>query len=102
MGKRSGAGAGAGAGGGGIGRSAIPATDSYVDGATAGAVGASTETSTSSPLNEETNFVQEIDPSLVQCPHCERRFNEKAADRHIPQVRAKPACVLWSGLHPFG
>ena len=24
------------------------------------------------------------DPSLVQCPHCSRRFNEKAAARHIP------------------
>lgn len=21
----------------------------------------------------------------VQCPHCERRFNEGAADRHIPK-----------------
>ena len=26
----------------------------------------------------------EIDPSLVQCPHCSRRFNDKAAERHIP------------------
>ena len=24
------------------------------------------------------------DPSLIQCPHCQRRFNEKAAERHIP------------------
>jgi uncharacterized C2H2 Zn-finger protein len=24
------------------------------------------------------------DSSLVQCPHCSRRFNEKAAERHIP------------------
>ena len=23
------------------------------------------------------------DPSLVQCPHCGRRFNDKAAERHI-------------------
>lgn len=33
------------------------------------------------------------DPSLIQCPHCLRRFNQKAADRHIPQcqnIQAKP------------
>lgn len=33
------------------------------------------------------------DPSLVPCPHCGRRFNEKAAKRHIPQcnnIKAKP------------
>ncbi|KAG1674593.1 hypothetical protein FOA52_001842 [Chlamydomonas sp. UWO 241] len=33
------------------------------------------------------------DPSLVQCPHCGRRFNEKAADRHIGHcatTKAKP------------
>eukprot|EP00595_Chromulina_sp_UTEXLB2642_P002413 CAMPEP_0196761346 /NCGR_PEP_ID=MMETSP1095-20130614/545_1 /TAXON_ID=96789 ORGANISM="Chromulina nebulosa, Strain UTEXLB2642" /NCGR_SAMPLE_ID=MMETSP1095 /ASSEMBLY_ACC=CAM_ASM_000446 /LENGTH=587 /DNA_ID=CAMNT_0042110753 /DNA_START=13 /DNA_END=1776 /DNA_ORIENTATION=+ len=33
------------------------------------------------------------DPSLIQCPHCERRFNDKAAERHIPlctNIRAKP------------
>ena len=36
------------------------------------------------------------DPSLVQCPHCGRRFNEKAAERHIPQcqnIRAKPSLL---------
>jgi len=33
------------------------------------------------------------DPSLVQCPHCGRRFNENAASRHIPScanTQAKP------------
>mmetsp|Transcript_12300 Transcript_12300/g.28872 ORF Transcript_12300/g.28872 Transcript_12300/m.28872 type:complete len:95 (+) Transcript_12300:575-859(+) len=33
------------------------------------------------------------DPSLVQCPHCSRRFNETAAERHIPkcnEIKAKP------------
>ena len=33
------------------------------------------------------------DPSLVQCPHCFRRFNETAAERHIPKcqdIKAKP------------
>ena len=36
------------------------------------------------------------DPSLVQCPHCGRRFNEKAAERHVPQcqnIRAKPSLL---------
>ena len=34
------------------------------------------------------------DPSLIPCPHCNRRFNEKAAERHIPQCQniiAKPS-----------
>jgi len=33
------------------------------------------------------------DPSLVQCPHCSRRFNATAAERHIPKcndIKAKP------------
>jgi rubrerythrin len=33
------------------------------------------------------------DSSLIPCPHCNRRFNEKAADRHIPlcqSIKAKP------------
>lgn len=33
------------------------------------------------------------DPSLVECPHCLRTFNERAAERHIPHcktARAKP------------
>ncbi len=33
------------------------------------------------------------DLSLVPCPHCGRRFNDKAAERHIPQCKniiAKP------------
>ena len=36
------------------------------------------------------------DSSLVPCPHCGRRFNEKAADRHIPQCQniiAKPSSL---------
>ncbi|ETV97741.1 hypothetical protein H310_09107 [Aphanomyces invadans] len=31
----------------------------------------------------------EIDPSLVQCAYCLRRFNEKAAERHIPHCKEK-------------
>ncbi|KAL3152881.1 Zinc finger C2HC domain-containing protein 1A [Trebouxia sp. C0009 RCD-2024] len=37
------------------------------------------------------------DPSLVLCPHCGRRFNETAAERHIPKcqdIRAKPSRLL--------
>lgn len=33
------------------------------------------------------------DPSLIQCPHCQRRFNETAAERHIPKclsMKTKP------------
>ena len=44
------------------------------------------------------------DPSLVLCPHCGRRFNEKAAERHIPQcqsIRAKPS-VLKKGAGSGG
>ena len=36
------------------------------------------------------------DPSLVPCPSCGRTFNEKAAERHIPQcksIRAKPTSL---------
>ncbi|OQR87801.1 hypothetical protein ACHHYP_08038 [Achlya hypogyna] len=31
----------------------------------------------------------EIDPSLIQCSYCSRRFNEKAAERHIPHCKEK-------------
>lgn len=37
-----------------------------------------------------------IDPSLIQCPHCQRRFNEQAASRHIPlcqNIIAKPSSL---------
>ncbi len=36
------------------------------------------------------------DPSLIPCPHCGRRFNDKAAERHIPQcknIKAKPTTL---------
>jgi len=36
------------------------------------------------------------DSSLVQCPHCSRRFNEQAAERHIPKcndIKAKPSSL---------
>lgn len=36
------------------------------------------------------------DSSLVQCPHCARRFNEQAAERHIPKcndIKAKPTAL---------
>jgi hypothetical protein len=37
------------------------------------------------------------DPSLIPCPHCGRRFNEKAGARHIPvcnSIQAKPKMLL--------
>ena len=36
------------------------------------------------------------DPSLVQCPNCGRRFNQSAAERHIPKcatIKAKPTTL---------
>ncbi|XP_067938861.1 zinc finger C2HC domain-containing protein 1C-like isoform X2 [Watersipora subatra] len=35
-------------------------------------------------------------PDYVQCPHCSRRFNETAAERHIPKckdIKAKPTAL---------
>lgn len=29
----------------------------------------------------------EPDPSFIQCPHCMRTYNEKAAERHIPKCK---------------
>ena len=37
--------------------------------------------------NAPENFISSPDPSLIPCPHCNRRFNAKAADRHIPQCQ---------------
>lgn len=41
-----------------------------------------------------------IDPSLIQCPNCQRRFNDKAAERHIPlckNIIAKPSMLRKGG-----
>lgn len=35
-------------------------------------------------------------PDYVKCPHCERKFNAAAAERHIPKckdIKAKPALL---------
>ena len=40
------------------------------------------------------------DPSLIPCPHCGRRFNEKAGERHIPQcknIKAQPSRLSKGG-----
>lgn len=47
------------------------------------------------PESEEINrqLAKIASDSLIPCPHCGRRFNEKAAERHIPKcqdIRAKP------------
>lgn len=37
-----------------------------------------------------------IDPSFIQCPNCLRRFNQKAAERHLPickNIQAKPTSL---------
>lgn len=39
-------------------------------------------------------------PDYVQCPHCNRKFNETAAERHIPKcqdIRAKPTMLKKKG-----
>ena len=48
----------------------------------------------SSPTAGEDDATVEniVDDGLVPCPHCNRRFNEKAAARHIPkclEIKAK-------------
>ena len=51
----------------------------------------------------ETNAV--VDDGLVPCPHCSRRFNQKAADRHIPKcqdIKAKPRTLRKGAGHPAG
>ena len=35
----------------------------------------------------------EPNPDYVQCPHCERRFEEYAAERHIPFCKEKHARI---------
>jgi len=40
------------------------------------------------------------DPSLIPCPHCGRRFSEKAGERHIPQcknIKAQPSRLSKGG-----
>ena len=39
------------------------------------------------------DVVVQVDDGLKPCPHCHRRFSEKAAERHIPKcknIKAKP------------
>jgi hypothetical protein len=50
----------------------------------------------SMPADEAVQRVPYVDPSLIQCPNCQRRFNEHAAARHIPICRnilAKPSVL---------
>ena len=54
--------------------------------------------STGAPLPPPT--ISAPDPSLIPCPHCGRRFNEKAAERHIPlctSIKAKPTMLSKGG-----
>ena len=45
----------------------------------------------------ETTAQDDLDlVNTVPCPHCNRKFNQKAAERHIPQcqsIKAKPATL---------
>lgn len=40
------------------------------------------------PIPTFKSVPSEPDPSFVQCPHCSRRFNEQAAERHIPKCKS--------------
>jgi hypothetical protein len=46
-----------------------------------------------------------IDPTLIQCPNCQRRFSDKAAERHIPickSIIAKPSSLKKGGGQTAG
>ena len=47
--------------------------------------------------NETSGAISTTDPSYVQCPNCLRRFNEVAAERHIPLCKNKPNSTLKKG-----
>lgn len=57
---------------------------------------ASTLSTTASSSNHEST--SDVNPEgLVECPHCQRTFNPKSAERHIPKcssIRAKPKTLL--------
>jgi len=38
---------------------------------------------------EQDNLTQANEAGLVQCPNCGRKFNQNAADRHIPYCASK-------------
>jgi hypothetical protein len=49
------------------------------------------------PTTPATPATDDGDDGMVQCPHCERRFSEKAAERHVPRctsIRSKPKTLL--------
>ena len=39
------------------------------------------------------------DPSLVPCPHCGRRFSQKAGERHIPQCQVRSLSIHTAHSH---
>ncbi len=49
------------------------------------------------PNDTSSVTVSTTDPSYVQCPNCLRRFNEVAAERHIPLCKNKPNSTLKRG-----
>lgn len=38
-----------------------------------------------------------VDPSFIQCPHCGRNYNQRAGERHIPQVVL--CCIVLLEFH---
>ena len=50
-------------------------------------------------LSAQDEHVMQAANQLVPCPHCSRKFNEKAAERHIPvcnSIKAKPTMLVRS------
>lgn len=40
------------------------------------------------PANSRQEVPDAIQSTYIRCPHCDRSFNEKAAERHIPKVKS--------------
>ena len=54
---------------------------------------------------EEEAIHQAAIDNLIPCPHCNRRFNETAAERHIPKckdIRAKPTALMRGSSNGIG
>jgi hypothetical protein len=47
-------------------------------------------------MNNISTAIQATDSDLIPCPYCQRTFNERAAERHIPicqNIKAKPSTL---------
>jgi hypothetical protein len=73
-----------------------------------GGGGGASSSSTGGDGSQQTNAQPAqpyIDPTLIQCPNCLRRFSEKAAERHLPvcqKIIAKPSSLKKGGGQTAG